>query len=249
MLFKNSRSKLSIKTCSPSGRTAKELRSHQMPRVFATSIGDVPYGVLRSDLMPLLTPQRKERIERLVHTEDVMRALMGERLIRDVIKRELGIQGAAVRIETNAYGKPCLAGSPGFHFNLSHSGRWVVCAVGVRPVGIDVEREGEADWEAAASFFSDEEQRDLAAVPAEHRRSHFYRLWTLKESFMKCTGKGFFIDPVSFTIKIEDIGIRLWTRSGAVDPRYRFWAFELDHGYALAGCSEGESFAAEIMRV
>jgi len=249
MLSGKSQGNQSIKTYPPSGRVAKEPRSHQMVRVFAASIGDVPYDILRSDLMPLLTPRRKERIERLVHIEDVMRTLMGERLIRDIVKRELGIQGAEVRMETNAYGKPHLAGSPGFHFNLSHSGRWVVCAVGGRPVGIDVEREAEAGWEAAASFFSDEERRDLAAVQAEHRRSHFYRLWTSKESFVKCTGKGFSIDPVSFTIKIEDNGIRLWTRLGTVDPGYRFRTFDLDHGYALTGCSEGESFAAEITRV
>jgi len=220
-----------------------------MVRVFATAIGDVRDRSLYADLMPLLTPQKRERIEKLVHAEDVVRTLTGERLIRDIIERKFGIQGAAVRLDTNAYGKPFLAGYPDFHFNLSHSGRLVVCAVGGSPVGIDVEHQGDADWKAIASFLSDEEQRDLSARPAEDQRSHFYRLWTLKESCLKCRGKGFFIDPASFTIKIEDRGICLSTGSGAIDLRYCFKTYDLDRGYSLAACSEGESFAAGVARV
>ena len=175
-----------------------------------------------------------------------LRMLMGERLIRDIVTRELGIEGAAVRIETNSYGKPFLVGYPSFHFNVSHSGQWVVCAVGDRPVGIDVERMGEVDHQTAAYFFSVEEQRDLSAKPAANQRSRFYHLWTLKESFLKCTGKGFSIDPVSFTIKIEDDVVHLRTSSGAIDVRYFFKIFDLDRGYALAGCSEGEDFTDDV---
>ncbi len=175
-----------------------------------------------------------------------MRSLTGERLIRDIVKRELGLEGTAVRMETNDHGKPFLGDYPGFHFNLSHSDQWVVCAVGGSPVGIDVERMGEADHQTAAYFFSPEEQQDLLSKPAVDQRSYFYHLWTLKESFLKCTGKGFSIDPVSFTIKIEDDVVHLRTSSGAIDVRYCFKIFDLDRGYALAGCSEGEDFADDV---
>ncbi len=217
--------------------------------VFATTIRDVPDHELCAKLIPLLNPQKRERVESLVHREDVVRTLTGERLIRHVVKRELGIEGTAVRMETNAYGKPFLVGYPGFHFNLSHSGQWVVCAVGGRPVGIDVERMGEADYQTAAYFFSAVEQEDLSAKPVADQRSYFYHLWTLKESFLKCTGTGFSISPVSFTIKIEDKGIRLRTPSGEIDAKYCLRLFDLDRGYALAGCSEGDAFADEITRV
>lgn len=220
-----------------------------MVRVFATAISDVPNRILGAELLPLLTPRKRERIEKLVHVEDVVRALKGERLIRDIIKREIGLEGAAVNFETNAYGKPFLVGYPGFHFNLSHSGKWVVCAVGDRPVGIDVERMGEVDPQVAACFFSLEEQQDLSARPAADQRSHFYHLWTLKESFLKCTGQGFFIDPISFTIKIEEAGIGLRTSSGAIDVRYCFRIFDLDRGYALACCSQVETFANNVIQV
>jgi 4'-phosphopantetheinyl transferase len=220
-----------------------------MVHVFAAAIRDDSDHVLCAELVPLLSPRKRQRVESLVHRVDVERTLMGERLIRDIVKQELGLEGAAVRIETNAYGKPFLVGYPGFHFNLSHSGRWVVCAVGGSPVGIDVERIGEADHQTAAYFFSAEEQEDLSAKPVPDRRSRFYHIWALKESFLKCTGKGFFIDPVSFTIKIEDDGIRLRTPSAATDARYCFKVFDLDRGYALAGCSEGEAFAEDVTRV
>jgi len=220
-----------------------------MVRVFATAIRDFSDRSFGADLLPHLIPQKRERIERLVHAEDVIRALMGERLIRDIARRELGIEAAAIRFDTNVYGKPFLAGYPDIHFNLSHSGRWVVCAVGANPVGIDVEQKGNADQEMAAGFFSEEERQDLAACSAADLRTHFYHLWTLKESFMKCTGKGFFADLDSFTIKIRDDGIYLKDRSGAIDLRYRFRIFDLDRDYALAGCSEGEALANDVTMV
>lgn len=227
----------------------KELRSHQMVRVFATAIRDFSDRFFGADLLPLLTPKKRERIEKLVRAEDVIRALTGERLIRDIAGRELGIEAAAIQFDTNAYGKPFLVGHPGFHFNLSHSGRWVVCAVGANPVGIDVEQKGGADQETAAGLFSEEERQDLAAYSAADLRSHFYRLWTLKESFMKCIGKGFFADLGSFTIKIGDDGIFQKERSGAIDPRYTFRIFDLDRDYALAACSEGEAFVDDVTMV
>ncbi len=220
-----------------------------MVRVFATTIRDFPDRTLYADLLPLLTPRKRERLGRLVRAEDVALTLTGERLIRDIIKREIGIDGTAVRLDTNTYGKPFLVGYPGFHFNLSHSGRWVVCAVGESPVGIDVERKSDAGQLTAADFFSEEERRDLSTKPAAVQRSHFYNLWTLKESFVKCAGKGFFTDPDSFTIKLEDNGIYLKVRSGEIDRRYRFRLFDLDRGYALACCSEGEDFANEVTKV
>ena len=220
-----------------------------MIRVFAAAIGEVPDPVLRADLEPLLTPQRRERIGRLVRAEDVARTLLGEQLIRRIVACELGLQGTDVCLETNAYGKPFLVGHPDFQFNLSHSGRWVVCAAGGVPVGIDIERETDADWKEPASFFSAVEQRDLSDVPAADRRSHFYRLWTLKESFLKCRGEGFFIDPASFTIKIEGGGIHLLPPSGEIDRTYCFRTFHFDRGYAMAGCSEGEPFARDVTRV
>ncbi len=220
-----------------------------MVRVYATAIRDVSDRFFYEDLLPHLNSQKRERIQRFVHWEDIIRALMGERLVRDIAKRELGVEEAAIRIETNAYGKPFLKDYPGFHFNLSHSGRWVVCAVGANPVGIDVEQKGNADLEAAAAFFSEEERHDLSAKPAADPRSHFYHLWTLKESFLKCTGRGFFADLDSFTIKIEDDRIYMKDRSGAIDDRYRFRIFDFERDYALAGCSEGEAFANDVMKV
>ena len=45
-----------------------------------------------------------------------------------------------VKVEKNRYGKPFLKEYPRLHFNGSHSGDYLVCAMSQNPVGVDVQR-------------------------------------------------------------------------------------------------------------
>lgn len=81
-------------------------------------------------------------------------------------------------------GKPYCPAAPAFHFNLSHSGGWAVCAVAPCPVGVDVQEERPVR-PALLRKFSPGEQAQLAVRPA----SAFFDLWALKEAAAKCTGR------------------------------------------------------------
>jgi len=63
-------------------------------------------------------------------------SLTAEILIRAVVCSKLGIKNESVKFNRTTYGKPYLEGYDDFHFNLSHSGSWVVCAVSSKPVGM-----------------------------------------------------------------------------------------------------------------
>jgi 4'-phosphopantetheinyl transferase len=80
-------------------------------------------------------------------------------------------------------GKPFLSDAPHFHFNLSHSGGWAVCAVASCPVGIDLQEERPLRA-AVSKRFSPQEQAMLAALP----ESAFFDVWALKEAGAKCSG-------------------------------------------------------------
>jgi hypothetical protein len=116
-------------------------------------------------------------------------------LLRYLIERTFGIPGAWAPIELSATGKPRLVGVRDFAFNLSHSGDWVVLATSEGgSVGIDIEPSQAprnlAVERISARYFHPPEQRALAALDPSQRRTGFARLWTLKEAYLKATGRG-----------------------------------------------------------
>ena len=91
------------------------------------------------------------------------------------------------------HGKPYLEGAGDVEFNLSHSGDLALVAVarGVR-VGVDVERVRDLDDRDAIArrFFSPRERDEFTALPDGLKTTAFFRLWTCKESYIKCIGTG-----------------------------------------------------------
>ena len=104
------------------------------------------------------------------------------------------------------HGKPYLALPSAPHFTLSHSGNYVMCAVSDIPAGCDTERIPGPDrlqalMRVAAKYYTEKEQAALAACPDDVSRALlFCRLWTLKESYVKCTGKGLLLPFASFDV-------------------------------------------------
>lgn len=89
--------------------------------------------------------------------------------------------------------KPRFA-SGGADFSVSHSGEFVLVAVGVGArVGVDVEA---APFEAFRStalrrrMLAPAEHDRLARVPADARLPHLARVWTAKEALVKVSGEG-----------------------------------------------------------
>lgn len=149
--------------------------------------------VPRSRLAPLLAsidPRRAARLERLHRDEDFQRGVVGGVLVSHLVRRAAhGVQ-EILQFGTGEFGKPYLLGHPGLHFNLSHSGGWVVCAVSSSPVGIDVEEIRPVDFDIARRFFSRSEYDDLMQREPADRLDRFYNLWTVKESYVKMNGHG-----------------------------------------------------------
>ncbi|MGM1567741.1 MULTISPECIES: 4'-phosphopantetheinyl transferase family protein [Bacillus cereus group] len=142
--------------------------------------------------------------------KDALRSLLGDLLIRSIICEEFNISNSNIHFKFNEFGKPYLYNKPSFHFNISHSGEWVVCAIDHHaPVGIDIEQIKPIDFEIAKCFFSDDEYKHLLLQPTEKQLDYFYTLWTLKESFIKAHGEGFFMpfNTFSFFIMNNEISI------------------------------------------
>ena len=134
-------------------------------------------------------------------------------------------------------GKPYLVSEPGIHFSLSHSGDWAVCALSDHPVGVDIERCEPGRRDIASRFFHREEVRYLNTVLPSARDDAFYKLWTLKESFVKSTGRGLDLPLRSFWVDIHRMPPRL--DCNEVTGSYSLFLPEFaDRNYRLAVCVE-----------
>ena len=87
-----------------------------------------------------VSASRREKVERMRHPEDRKRSLTAELMLRCAASRICGIPPRNLTIANGPYGKPYLPDVTDFNFNLSHSGQYVVLAIGHLPLGVDVER-------------------------------------------------------------------------------------------------------------
>lgn len=137
----------------------------------------------------MLPSFRKEKVDRLQSVEKKLLSMGVFLLLTDVLGKR-GISPEEIEFSYNANGKPTLTHFPNVHFSLSHSGNTVFCAVSDAAVGCDVERIRRIDLNIISRFFSPGEQAQIEAQPTQaDKEKMFFRLWTLKESFIKMTGK------------------------------------------------------------
>lgn len=108
------------------------------------------------------------------------------------------------RMEKDVFGKPYFPEYPGIHFSLSHTKGCVCCALSETQVGVDVEKQRPQKYqERILRRFSREEQRLWEAAPQEERERLFFRMWVLKESYVKAEGQGLRIPLDSFSVLPE----------------------------------------------
>lgn len=157
------------------------------------------------------SPERRARAERYLRREDQIRCVAAYGLIRYAVKKTLNISDFTVT--QDAGGKPCILDRTDFHFNLSHSGRWVVIAYGNSPVGIDVQeiRMDTGKESIARRYFTAKEQEFVFQSDGNCPAERFFQVWTAKESYLKFTGTGLRRPLDSFCVVPDGahLGVRL----------------------------------------
>lgn len=161
---------------------------------------------LQPMLLRYVSPERQRQVTRYRRPFDGHRSLMGDILSRLAICSGLQVQNEKLHFGKNEFGKPLLDDPPGYHFNVSHSGDWVVCVFADHLVGIDIERIKSIEYSIAERFFAPTEFGDLMGKPGDQKLTYFYQLWTLKESYIKAVGRGLSIPLNSFCFNIGEDG-------------------------------------------
>lgn len=195
------------------------------------------------DLLPYVSEKSIKKVNRLLHIKDKYRTLLGEILVRLVIAKRHSIANCDYKILTNNYGKPYLHNINNFEFNISHAGDWVVCAIDDTPIGIDVEKIKVINYsEIAQRFFAKNENRFLKDTSEHKKLRCFFKIWTLKESYIKAVGKGLSIPLKSFDIDISEDDIKIEVNNYV----YYFKVYNIDETHQLSVCSEKSVFPKNV---
>lgn len=194
----------------------------------------IPKELEREEYIKLLSKVDEFKQKKLLtfrKSEDRIRGLLADNLVRYLAVCELGIRNRDIIYEYNKNGKPFIKGYPSFSFNVSHSGEYVVCAVSSKSVGCDIQKKSPCDISMGNVIFTQEERQGISNT------DDFYKMWTLKETLLKAIGIG-----------LSDEGIRInMIKEGRISEisykgkKYFSKHFENElEGYSLSAWSEYE---------
>jgi 4'-phosphopantetheinyl transferase len=194
-------------------------------------------------LSALLDDSERQRAARFVFDRDRQGFIAAHALKRLMFAVETGVAATAWKFETAPGGKPYALpqnGTPPF-FNLSHCDGLVACALSrTEPSGIDVEcSDRHAPFAVAERHYAPEEQAWLATLPEAERQTGFFMLWTLKEAFIKATGKGLAQPLPDIIVRFDPLRVHFNDTLAAAFGDPTNWHFEQSqiaprHLFALA---------------
>ncbi len=171
-----------------------------------------------------LSEERVEKVMR-IRREHGRKQSLGAGLLLDYARQQLG---------------------PDLNYNLSHSGDYVICSASDKKVGADIEKIEEAPIKVAERYFCGGEVDHLNSLDEASRNQEFYRIWTIKESYMKMDGRGLSMGLKSFEVTFDD------EQSGKVSiiqdgKKQECYVKEYDiDGYKLSVCSQDMQYDENI---
>lgn len=218
-----------------------------MIRVYYADTSPLNDDSLFSSLCSRLSPERRAKAERLYFRKDKDLSL-GASALLDAGLREYGLTESEMVYGSGSCGKPFFLNAPDIHFSLSHSGSLVMACFSGIELGCDIEKVRDIDFDIARRFFCPGEYEAITGnEEPDLRRDTFFRLWTLKESYVKASGRGMSQPADSFEITLsgDTVSIRDDTDPGP----YHFAEFELFSGYKSALCVSGDVGDIELISV
>lgn len=192
-------------------------------------------------LSSTISKQKRERFIKYYHKIDKIRLVIGEILAKTIIIEQTNLLNNQIQFDINEYGKPSLLNNPSVHFNISHSNEYVCCAFSNNCIGIDVEFINDIEYESIANTYFTKDENNYISNSA-NKLDTFYQLWTLKESYIKCIGKGLSIPFSSFSIDFNNLQINLKD-----NKEYLFKTIDFDSNYKLSICSKSNCTSPDLI--
>lgn len=174
--------------------------------------------------MLLISLKEVPKKEQRSHAHNLLRECLKTRRI-DYITDETPI----IRGE---HGKPSLAEFPEIKYNMSHANGIAVCLLSDKECGVDCEDVRPYRPNVVKRSFSESEKLMIENADENERDLLFFRLWTLKEAYVKAIGIGisYPLNTVEFSFSENKI------QSSVKD--YRFRQYILKNGRFIVSVCE-----------
>ncbi|WP_458406775.1 4'-phosphopantetheinyl transferase family protein [Anaerotignum sp.] len=195
--------------------------------------------------MRLISGDRRNKILSLKNDQPARLSLGAGLLLRIALER-MGYLKYLNNIQYGKHGKPYISNLK-FHFSLSHSGDYAVCAYSDSPIGMDLQKIKSKIPENTKRILSDSERLYLQNQNKEIKIETFYRFWAIKESIIKWDGRG-------LRLPLQDISLveqeRIVDQISFEGKQLFLKEYDtLFPDYALSICSENESFRCKAEEI
>lgn len=169
-------------------------------KIFVTKVNP---KLTTNNLIKYINNETRTRVakQRVKQISDCM--IFGDILAKIAIKKTFSIDVANQKFAYTTYGKPYLSNHSNVHFNISHSGEYVVCAVYNKPIGIDIQKIGEYNPDVAKRVCNEKELKQIE--DSLDKASEFTMLWTQKEAVLKMYGTGIASGDIKNCLKNQKV--------------------------------------------
>ena len=205
-----------------------------MVELFAADIRQI--APRAEELVALLDLERQARVRAFGDSRSALLTLAAGLLLYAIF----GEQAKSAHFERGRRGKPHLVDRA--PFNITHAGDFAVLALSAQTVGVDLERFRPIDWLRIAERFFHPTERAFLAQSREPEKD-FFRIWTLKESYLKAEGTGFSVSPASFAVLPSGEKSAYFFE----ETSYRFTRITAFPDYCLSVCSLEEDVASRVI--
>ena len=155
-----------------------------------------------------LSVDEEKRYHSFHYEEDKRSYIIAHVLLRNALSKYIDVPVEAWRFACDEHGKPEIvqtAGLPEIAFNLTHTKGLCACVVSLNVAsGIDAENiNRQCNYKGLAKrMFSDEE--NVSVNVSENPTQKFYKLWTLREAYVKALGVGLSASSKDYSFTLDD---------------------------------------------
>lgn len=190
--------------------------------LYIAGIDEIP----NDDFTETISEYRLKKAKNYKNEDDRKLSILSSLLLDKALKKH-DLSERDMKYTFNAYGKPYFANAEDLHFSISHSGEYAMVVLSDKEIGCDIQQIKNINLSIADRFFTAEERKYVKCT------EDFFRIWTLKESFIKAIGKGLALPLNSFSIKGLDSDKPYCEYNREL---YEFKEFDKMTGYCIAVC-------------